>query len=255
MFFLYLLLLEAAGATSFDDLRTVAAMVCGSFREADMARGLADDDREHHVALEDAASLRSAAALRALFAFLSLQTEVADPPDLWHSFREALGEDFLRAVGTLEAADDAALAELQDLLPAEQNSSTASGLAAPRFAAEPPTRSGCSGRRSASTHGSRPPTPTARVQRRPQAELLPCRQRRAQQRARPFRLTCAAAAQLRCSPPSRRRCRPLPSTASPQPFRLPSMPLCNLSDSGGCLSAIFPDPKWKSRPGTAWARS
>ena len=79
-FFLYLLLLEAAGATSFDDLRTVAAMVCGSFREADMARGLADDDREHHVALEDAASLRSAAALRALFVLLSLQTEVAEPP-------------------------------------------------------------------------------------------------------------------------------------------------------------------------------
>ena len=81
-FFLYLLLLEAAGATSFDDLRTVAAMVCGSFREADVARGSAGDDREHHVALEDAASRRSAAALRALFALLSMQTEVADPPGL-----------------------------------------------------------------------------------------------------------------------------------------------------------------------------
>jgi hypothetical protein len=105
-------------------------MVCGSFREADVARGLADDDREHHLALEDAASLRSAAALRALFALLSLQTEVADPPGLWRSFREALREDFLRAVGTLEAAEDAVLAELQDMLPAEQNSSADSGLAA-----------------------------------------------------------------------------------------------------------------------------
>jgi hypothetical protein len=44
-FFLYLLLLEAAGETSFDDLRTVATMVCGSFREACVARGLADNDR------------------------------------------------------------------------------------------------------------------------------------------------------------------------------------------------------------------
>jgi predicted AAA+ superfamily ATPase len=81
-----------------------------------------------------------------------LQTEVADPPGLWRSFREALREDFLRSVGTLEAAEDAGLAELQDLLPA----------AAPRFAT---ARSGCSRGRSASTRGSTPPVPTARVQR------------------------------------------------------------------------------------------
>ena len=48
-------LLEAAGATSFDDLCTVDAMVCGSFREACMARGLAENDRDCCLALEDAA--------------------------------------------------------------------------------------------------------------------------------------------------------------------------------------------------------
>ncbi len=48
-------LLQAAGATSFDDLCTVDAMVCGRFREACMARGLAENDHEYHLALEDAA--------------------------------------------------------------------------------------------------------------------------------------------------------------------------------------------------------
>ena len=65
------------------------------------------------------------------------RTEVADPPGLWRSFREALRAEFLRAVGTLDAAEDAGLAEVQDLLPAEQNSSTDYGLAAPRIATEP----------------------------------------------------------------------------------------------------------------------
>ena len=54
-FFLCLLLLEVAGATSFDDRRTVDGMVCGSFREACIARGLAENDREYHLAVEDAA--------------------------------------------------------------------------------------------------------------------------------------------------------------------------------------------------------
>jgi hypothetical protein len=47
--------LEAARATSFDDLCTVDAMVCGSFREACMARGLAENDRDCRLPLEDAA--------------------------------------------------------------------------------------------------------------------------------------------------------------------------------------------------------
>ena len=205
-----------------------------------MTRGLADDDREHHVALEDAASLRSAAALRALFALLSLQTEVADPPGLWRSFREAPREDFLRAVGTLEAAEDAVLAELQDLLPAEQNSSTDSGLAAPRFATQPAYAQRLLWKAFRFDVGAgRPRRERAcRDARRPSS--CPA-DSGALSSARAFRLTCAAAAQLRCSPPSRRRCRPLPSAASPQPFRLPSMPLCNLSESGGYSSAIFLD--------------
>ncbi len=70
------------GATYFDGLRAVARMVCESFRAACAVRGLADNDRENQLALEDAASLRSAAALRALFVLLSLQTEVAEPPGL-----------------------------------------------------------------------------------------------------------------------------------------------------------------------------
>ena len=37
------------------DLRTLDAMVCGSFREACVARGLAENDHEYHLALEDAA--------------------------------------------------------------------------------------------------------------------------------------------------------------------------------------------------------
>jgi hypothetical protein len=57
--------------------------------------------------------------LRALFALLLLHAEVADPPSLWRSFREALCEDFLRAVGMLEAAEGAGLSELQDLLAVE----------------------------------------------------------------------------------------------------------------------------------------
>ena len=66
----------------FDGLRAVAGMVCESFRAACVARGLADNDREHQLALEDAASLPGAATLCALFVLLSLQTEVAEPPGL-----------------------------------------------------------------------------------------------------------------------------------------------------------------------------
>ena len=223
--------------------------------EADVARGLADEDREHHVALEDAASRRSAAALRALFALLSMQTEVADPPGL---------------SGAASARRSA------------RTSYARSALWRPRMTPRSPSSRTCFrlSRTQARPPASRPPaSPRSRLRAAAALEGAPlrrtgagrprrqraCRDARrpsscpadsgALSSARAFRLTCAAVAQLRCSPPSRRRCRPLPSTASPQPFRLPSMPLCNLSDSGGCLSAIFPDPKWKSRPGTAWARS
>ena len=66
----------------FDGLRAVAGMVCGSFWAACVARGLADNKREHRMALEDAASLRSVAAPRALFVLLSLKTEVAELPGI-----------------------------------------------------------------------------------------------------------------------------------------------------------------------------
>ena len=56
-YYLRVLLNKIAGATSFEELRTVDGNVCSSFREACCKRGYLDDDTEWDAALEEACSV------------------------------------------------------------------------------------------------------------------------------------------------------------------------------------------------------
>ena len=128
-FYLYLLLLSIAGAKSFDDLYTFKGVRYAKFREVCVARNLVDGDREYELALEDAATLQSASALRVLFALLLIHGDVSDPLGLWKRFIEALTEDLVRLHGK-ELGLQLALSDLQRMLSADSKSTTDFGLPA-----------------------------------------------------------------------------------------------------------------------------
>jgi len=88
-FYLYLLLLHVPGATSDQALRTPpGSSVALTYKEAAVARGLVDDDREYYLAMEEAAELRSASRLRELFAYLLVHCEPVPALELWTRFRD-----------------------------------------------------------------------------------------------------------------------------------------------------------------------
>jgi hypothetical protein len=119
-FYLYLLLLNVRGAASYEDLRTDdEGIVHPTFRACCLARQLVDGDAEHQLALEDAASLQSAAALRLLFAVMLLYCEVADPPHLWERFKVPFTEDFRRESKSDTLAEELALEHLETILAGE----------------------------------------------------------------------------------------------------------------------------------------
>ena len=90
-FYLYLLLLHVPGATSDDDLRTPPDSAEPlSYKEAAVARGLVNDDREYDLAMQEAASLRSAPRLRELFAYLLVHCEPVPALALWEAYRDEM---------------------------------------------------------------------------------------------------------------------------------------------------------------------
>jgi hypothetical protein len=100
LYYLRVLLAQVKGATSFHDLLTTnkgtaQEVVHGSFKDACVARGLLERDDEWHDCMEEAKSCASPRQIRALFATILAFNSVANPLELWNTFRDAMAEDFL----------------------------------------------------------------------------------------------------------------------------------------------------------------
>ena len=81
-FYLRLLLTCVRGATSFEDLYTFEGVHHPSFREACIARGLLEDDREWHQCLDEARHMQIGAQLRHLFVTILRDCTPANPREL-----------------------------------------------------------------------------------------------------------------------------------------------------------------------------
>ena len=100
-FYLRLLLHEIRGPTSFNALKTVDGVLCGTYREACLRLGLLEDDAQWEGTLQDAAVCIPAHRMRALFAVMlkNCSTEISDPFRLWTMFEEDFCEDYRHMAG------------------------------------------------------------------------------------------------------------------------------------------------------------
>lgn len=89
-----MLLCEARGATSFEDLRTVDGFLCPTFKEAAIKRGLLKDDTEPIAALAEAVIVESPKRLRYLYCLYLVHVPLRDPNALWQRYKEHMVEDF-----------------------------------------------------------------------------------------------------------------------------------------------------------------
>ncbi|XP_042208656.1 uncharacterized protein LOC121856919 [Homarus americanus] len=89
------LLNEVRGPTSFQDLKIVDGILCTTFREACLARGLLENDDHLRLAMQEARISQSPANMRCLFAIILITCSPSNPAELWEIFKETLSEDYL----------------------------------------------------------------------------------------------------------------------------------------------------------------
>ena len=92
-FYLRTLLMVVKGPQSFNDLKTVNGVICETFHEACLRRGLLEDDGEWEICLRDAAEIKTGSQLRHLFTTLLLFCAPAEPNILWEKFRDQICDD------------------------------------------------------------------------------------------------------------------------------------------------------------------
>ena len=94
-FYMRLLLFHIKGPTSFDYLRTVNEIICGTFREACIIHGLLENDNQWDNTINDAVLLKSPIKLRNLFAIMITMCNVSNPLRIWNKYKEDFTEDYL----------------------------------------------------------------------------------------------------------------------------------------------------------------
>ena len=115
-FFLYLLLLHVPGAQGFLHLKTFGEKTFDTFREAAVARGLVESDKEYEYALEEAAQCQTPKQMRMLFAHILLNCDISEPARFWEQFRDAVSEDFFHRTKNADDSYNLALSDLQKVL-------------------------------------------------------------------------------------------------------------------------------------------
>ncbi|KAF8049879.1 hypothetical protein N665_2102s0002 [Sinapis alba] len=134
VYFLRILVNVVRGPISFEEVRTVGGVLYEKFKQACYARGLLDDDKEWHDAIEEPSQWATGRQLRRLFVTILIYCQVIDPLKLWNHTWRFLSEDILymkrkefRFPG-LELEDDQikqyTLIELEQLLKANAQSLT-----------------------------------------------------------------------------------------------------------------------------------
>ena len=85
-----------------------------TFREACIARGLLDDDREQFRALQEASEVETGARLRQLFSFLLFHHAPTNPKELYDKFKKCLMEDILYREQRVNPDIEVDLAEVEN---------------------------------------------------------------------------------------------------------------------------------------------
>ncbi|XP_067939446.1 uncharacterized protein [Watersipora subatra] len=99
---LRILLHKVTGPTLFQQLRTVDGIVCSTFKEACLNRGLLEDDRQWRNTLQEASVSDSPSQLRNLFAIILISCNPSDPKQLWLDHRESMSDDVCRQLNQLQ---------------------------------------------------------------------------------------------------------------------------------------------------------
>jgi hypothetical protein len=90
------LLCNVKGAKSFKELYTFNNEPYESYKEACLARGLIDDNKEWYKAMEEAEKIMLPQQMRQFLARLFVHCDPVDPMALWERFKNSLAEDFMQ---------------------------------------------------------------------------------------------------------------------------------------------------------------
>ncbi|CAD5324591.1 unnamed protein product [Arabidopsis thaliana] len=93
LYYLRILLNVVTGPQSYDELKTVHGEIKDSFKASCHARGLLDDDKEWHHAMDEANQWATPIQLRHLFVLLLIYCEVANPSRLGEHSWKSMSED------------------------------------------------------------------------------------------------------------------------------------------------------------------
>ena len=131
LFYLRLILLYTAGATSYEDLRTYDNVTYGTYHDVCVARGLTASDSQWRMALTEAMKSKLPVQIRQLFAFIVALNSPTNPTELWQEFKPAMSEDFTRRGLSVDEATNKTLCEIDEILVSHNTSCKAVGLPEP----------------------------------------------------------------------------------------------------------------------------
>ena len=94
-YYLHMLLNTVPGATFFQHLCTVDNITYDTFKDACVALGILQDDREWDDCLQEAGTIKSGRQLRKLFSTILLFCEPTYPEHLWEKHKVILTDDIL----------------------------------------------------------------------------------------------------------------------------------------------------------------
>ncbi|KAG2216561.1 hypothetical protein INT45_013570 [Circinella minor] len=113
LYALHLLLLHIQGPISFEALRTKDGIVHSTFQEAAVAYGFLESDQERNNCLTETSLIApSAAAIRALFIYILINSSPAEPLTLWTNHRERMADDYF-----FQMCRELSLGNEEELLP------------------------------------------------------------------------------------------------------------------------------------------
>lgn len=115
-YFLRVLLNHVRGPTSYEDLKTVAGIICPTFRESCENRGLIETDKTLDDCLCESATFQMPYALRRLFATILVFCEATKIRELWEKHKESMSEDYLRNHCNSKTVEQMVLRDIRDLL-------------------------------------------------------------------------------------------------------------------------------------------
>ncbi|XP_024009309.1 uncharacterized protein LOC112084413 [Eutrema salsugineum] len=93
LYYLRIILNEVKGAQSFEELRIVNNCLHLDYKAACYAKGLLDNDKEWHAAMEETNTWATPFQLRQMFVTLLIYCEVGNPKELWKRCWKTLSED------------------------------------------------------------------------------------------------------------------------------------------------------------------